>query len=612
MTSYLGMTGPASDVKRDRIALVSLVTLLMIGIIVIILASTGTFEEGSSDPEIYLFDKEDFSRYVAALVECYPVVGLSVSVVRGTELLYSGGFGLRDREAGLPATADTLFQIGSTSKAFTSLLVADQENSGNLDMDAPLSEYVDTTQTFRDDFGIEKGSLRDLLAHRTAVPRYDMLWVVFPQLFGYDRPAILSNMHHMYPAQDFRTGFYYNNWNYALAGEIAADAAGVGSWDEHVRSRIFSRLDMPTSTTHVRTALDTGNYAIPYGWDPDTGNQVRLPDDICENLDLVGPAGIIASSANEMANWLRMLVSGGSYLGEQVFSQDTLRRTTDPSTVALMPEKTPPTFPFSFSFPDYGLAWSVGTYRGYKSHTHNGGTIGHTSLVWYLDDAQLGVFVSHTGMFAEGDRLNQLVAMTAFDSLLGLPPSVPLEDACVYPCNYVNCNSPQASYPSSAPFASPPPGAITNEGSCTADQVFSRQSQGDSPDAQRRSGPDYQADVEIQHVLDQGGVTMPIDLGLCNFTAYNGTYHHPFLGDLSFFEDTSECKLKLQYYDLPGHVVDEGGLQIKTESHYRYYMPRLGAVEFYRLPTDEHARWVSIPEIEPHVPPVFECVAGCD
>ena len=89
------------------------------------------------------------------------------------------GFGLRDVEAELPVTPETLFAIGSATKAFTATVLATLADEGKLDWDEPVRTYLPDFRLY-DEFASERVTPRDLVTHRSGLPRHDLVWYGSP------------------------------------------------------------------------------------------------------------------------------------------------------------------------------------------------------------------------------------------------------------------------------------------------------------------------------------------------------------------------------------------------------------------------------------------------
>jgi CubicO group peptidase (beta-lactamase class C family) len=237
------------------------------------------------------------------------ISGLSLAIVKDDRVILARGFGVRDREKNLPCDEKTLFGIGSTTKAFTSMLVAMLAEEGRLSFSERPAKYLPWFK-FKDPETDAKATLRDLMAHRTGLTRTDMAWMMTPAT----REELLRNIAETEKNAEFRKAWQYNNAMFLCAGECAAAVAGR-SWDELVQTRIFAPLGMTRSGTTSAFALADPLLSKGYDWD-DKKNDFAATRFMA--VDNCGPAGSITSTVVDMAQWVRFLLNRGTYEGRRL------------------------------------------------------------------------------------------------------------------------------------------------------------------------------------------------------------------------------------------------------------------------------------------------------
>ena len=133
----------------------------------------------------------NFDTYITQALADWHIPGAAVAITKGDEVLHSGGYGLRDIKQGLPVTANTRFPIASMTKPFTAMGAAILVDEGLLDWDQPIRDVMPDFR-LHDDYATQHANLRDLLSHRTGLPRHDTTW------YGSDRAfeAILPELRH--------------------------------------------------------------------------------------------------------------------------------------------------------------------------------------------------------------------------------------------------------------------------------------------------------------------------------------------------------------------------------------------------------------------------------
>lgn len=176
-------------------------------------------------------------------MKSFDVPGLAIGIVAGDKLVYAKGFGVRSK-GGAPVDTQTIFQIGSTTKAFLSATMAIAVDRGKLHWD---DRVVDLEPDFqmRDPWVTREFRVFDLLAQRSGLPPYanDFFGVL-----GFDRPALIRSLRYVEPVSSFRTTFAYTNITHILAGLIIAKAAGAADWNAVLQKDILDPLHMKDTT----------------------------------------------------------------------------------------------------------------------------------------------------------------------------------------------------------------------------------------------------------------------------------------------------------------------------------------------------------------------------
>ena len=335
--------------------------------------------------------------------------GCAVAVVKDGEVIHASGYGLRDVEHNLPVTADTLFAIGSCTKAFTAMCLGMLADEGKLDWDKPVRDYMPDFRLF-DAFATERMTARDLLCHRSGLPRHDLVWYATT----YTRDELYKRLRYLEPNKDFRVTWQYQNLMFMTAGVLLERIAG-SPWEDFVRQRIFTPLGMKTSTLSVTDSQRTSDYALPYHEKDEQLKEIPF-----HNLDAIAPAGSINSSVNEMAPWLLLHLNGGKYAAKQLISEANLKEMHTPQMV--MPPGTMTTGnpeDKEFGYQSYGLGWFINTYRGHLFVQNGGGIDGFASLTTLLPEQNAGIVVL---TICEAHEPAALATVYCQDRLLGLEP----------------------------------------------------------------------------------------------------------------------------------------------------------------------------------------------
>jgi CubicO group peptidase (beta-lactamase class C family) len=347
---------------------------------------------------------ENITAFIDTTREAWNVPGLAIAIVKDDEVIYSRGFGYRNLAEELPVTPKTLFAIGSSTKAFTAMGLGILVDEGKLDLDKPVREYLPDFR-LHDRFATEQMTPRDLVTHRSGLPRHDLLW------YGSDfmREEMYKKLRYLKPSKDFRSTWQYQNLMYMSAGYLIEQLTGE-LWEDFTRERIFRPLGMQESNFSVDVSARMPDHARPYRL-----NDEKISEEIpFRNIDAIGPAGSINSSVSEMANWVMLHLAGGKFNDVEIVSTSVLRDMHTPhmvlSSISQHKEVINQT---------YGLGWFIEAYRGYRYIHHGGNIDGFSALVTLVPTENLGVVVL-TNLNA--NSLPAVVTRYVVDTMLELEP----------------------------------------------------------------------------------------------------------------------------------------------------------------------------------------------
>jgi CubicO group peptidase (beta-lactamase class C family) len=357
--------------------------------------------------------ENEFKDFVQKTIELWHVPGFAVAIVKNGETLFCEGFGKRNIEKDLPVNSKTLFPIASCTKAFTAFSVAMQVEAGKLDWDKPVRDYLPSFMV-HDSFASERITPRDLLTHRTGLPRHDLIW--YGSKFG--REEILRRLKYLEPSRDLRYQFQYNNIMYMVAGYLVGKLSGT-SWEKFVQSNIFDKLGMVESNFSTEVAKKTPNHGTPYLYRDNKLRKIPFFEADGEN-DNVGPCGNIISCVDDMAKWLKINLNGGKTEdGEQLISEGNLEQLHTPQIFMDDPQARKR---FGYEFTSYGLGWGMRSHKGEVLVQHGGALDGFASYTSILPRHNIGV-VALSNADAYYNPVPNIVCYTIYDKLLNLDPT---------------------------------------------------------------------------------------------------------------------------------------------------------------------------------------------
>jgi len=311
-------------------------------------------------------------------LESFNLPGVSISIVKGNEIIYSKGFGYRNLEDKLPMTPDTLMAIGSTTKAFTTFVLGTMVDNGLVEWDGPVDNYIPWFK-MNDPMVSQRIMLRDLITHCSGLPRHDLTWYNNKKA---TREDLVRKIAHLKLNKDLREEFQYNNLMFLTAGYLIEKVTGK-SWEENVKQRIFDPLNMERTNFSVLESQKDSNYALPY-----RENKQKIEKIPFRNITTVGPAGSINSSTKELANWMIVHLNNGKFKDKKIISSSSLDYIHTPYIVTGRSSTKP-----EISSSDYGLGWFIDTYRSHKRVSHGGNIDGFSALITLFPGKNLGIAV---------------------------------------------------------------------------------------------------------------------------------------------------------------------------------------------------------------------------
>jgi CubicO group peptidase (beta-lactamase class C family) len=217
---------------------------------------------------------------------------LAAAVVRAGETVWTGAVGLADIEAGIEATPEAQYRVGSITKTFTAVSVMQLRDEGKLDLDDRLEQHLP---------GVAHGSptIRRMLSHLSGLQREAGEMFVTGEVPTIDEILVaLDGYEQVLPAA---RAWHYSNLAFGLLGEVVARRSGT-PYTEHVEARILAPLGL-TRTTWV----EQEPRAIAYLVDEYAGTAAREP-----HTDMGGVAamGQLWSTVGDLSSWVAFLAVG--------------------------------------------------------------------------------------------------------------------------------------------------------------------------------------------------------------------------------------------------------------------------------------------------------------
>ncbi len=349
-----------------------------------------------------------FDEHVKHVMGEWNVHGTAIAIIKDGEVIHSRGYGWRDFEQQLPVDSETLFAIGSASKAFTATALGILVDRGLLEWDQPVRKYLPHFHLM-DAFADERITPRDLLCHHSGLPGHNMMWFGSPA----NRKELVERLAYLQPNRDFRTTFQYQNMMFVVAGFLVEALTGL-TWEAFVQAEIFDRLGMSSSNFSVEVSSNSGNVALPYRLEDN--QPVRVP---FANIDVVGPAGSINSNLDDMVQWVRLQLEHGKAPNGQVISAENLEQ-IHTSTSRVPDDFFGPLGQYpDLCFESYGLGWFIQRFHGQRLIHHGGHIDGYGAFISFMPELNAGV------VFLANDNRTFYVlplSLNIYELLMGYKP----------------------------------------------------------------------------------------------------------------------------------------------------------------------------------------------
>ncbi len=349
-----------------------------------------------------------FDAAIDSVLKAWKVPGLGIGVVKGNRIVLLKGYGFKNLEEKIPVTPTTKFAIGSVTKSFAVTALAAQAAAGLFDWDAPVRRYLPDFQMF-DAAASERMTPRDLVTHRSGLPRHDVMWGGGT----FTREELYQRLRYLEPTRDFRSVWQYQNLMYMTAGYLSGKLDRL-PWETVVKNRVFEPLGMATADASVNDLQRSTDYSFGYARLP-SDSVVRVPS---RNLDVIAPAGSINANITEMLKYVTMHLNQGQSEGREIIPATQARQMQAPQMVIPPPTIAGPGG-LELGHESYGMGFFINTYRGHKLVHHGGNIDGFSAEVNFLPNDSIGIVVLTN---LNGTPTRDFIPYMIYDRLLGLDP----------------------------------------------------------------------------------------------------------------------------------------------------------------------------------------------
>lgn len=326
------------------------------------------------------FIKDSIDRYINWSITNWRIPGAAVFIVKDGNVVLQKGYGVKEFGLQNEVDANTLFMIGSNTKAITATALAILDQEEKISLNDRVTKWLPDFK-LNNKLAGEQAIVRDLLTHRLGFKTFQGDFTYWTS--NLSRQEVIEKMSLVKAPYDFRTRWGYTNAGFVAAGEIIQKATGK-EWEEFLKDRIFNPLGMNSTVALSKDLTAAPNKAAAHTMSE--GRLIAIPYPQIDNL---GAAGSISSSVTDMGKWVMMLLNNGKHRNKQTIPEAALQQTWFPHSILGNGGR-----PFNNGhFSLYGLGWFLEEYSGRKIISHTGGVNGFVTSVTLVPEEKLGIVV---------------------------------------------------------------------------------------------------------------------------------------------------------------------------------------------------------------------------
>ncbi|HEX9253259.1 MAG TPA: serine hydrolase, partial [Ignavibacteriaceae bacterium] len=300
---------------------------------------------------------------------------------------------------------NTLFMIGSNTKAFTGTALAILESEGKLKLEDKVVQYLPDFK-MKDEWVTKELNLQDIVSHRMGMETFQGDFMYWTSDLTSDE--VVEKFGKLTPKFDFRTKYGYTNAGYAIAGKVIEKVSGL-TWEDFLKEKIVNPLEMKRTVLLSEDFMKADNIAKPHTFVE--GKMTVLP---FQNIDNLAPCGSIGSSINDLSHWIIAQLDSGNYNGINAIPFSSIQKTRQ-----LLSIERRVRHPYNKThYTLYGMGWEFQDYEGREIVSHTGGVNGFVTSVTLLPEENLGIVVLTN---TDQNAFFQSLKWEILDSYLGLP-----------------------------------------------------------------------------------------------------------------------------------------------------------------------------------------------
>lgn len=347
----------------------------------------------------------DFEKYAEKAQQDWRVPGMAIGIVAQGKLVFAKGFGVK--EASKPDKVDerTVFQIGSTSKAFTAAVLAKMVDQKKLGWQDKVVDHLPWFAMY-DSWVTRQFMVTDLMAQRSGLNDYAGDAQAF---MGYDRRHIMRSLRYLKPISSFRSQYAYVNGPFVVAGALGEKLTHK-TWEQNLKELFFNPLGMKNTSASLKDFNQAPNVTRLHVQDGDKVSALPRNWPAHNWPYEYGPAGGINSNVADMVKWLKFQMGDGTFAGKRILSKKNLEYMHLPQTVV-------PTNDFE-QRNYYCLGWVYNSLKPNAMIWHTGGTTACKTMLAMVPTRKWGIVILSNLI----TNLPEALALRFYDMYFGNTP----------------------------------------------------------------------------------------------------------------------------------------------------------------------------------------------
>lgn len=351
------------------------------------------------------FITDSLDTYVNRGLQQWQIPGAAVLVVKDGQIVVAKGYGVKELGTNDKVDSNTLFMIGSNTKAFTGTALALLEQDGKLNLEDKVVKYLPDFK-MKDEWVTQHLNLLDIVSHRMGLETFQgdfMYWTS-----DLTAEEVIQKFGMLTPKYDFRTKYGYTNAGYAIAGKVIEKVSGM-TWAEFVKEKIFKPLEMKRTVPLSVDFMKAENIASPHTFVDGKMSVIPIQD-----IDNLAPCGSIGSSINDLSHWIIAQLDSGKYNKQNIIPLSVIQKTRQ-----LLSIERRVRHPYNEThYSLYGMGWAFQDYEGREIVMHTGGVNGFVTSVTLIPEEKLGVVVLTN---TDQNAFFQSLKWEIIDAYIGLP-----------------------------------------------------------------------------------------------------------------------------------------------------------------------------------------------